>query len=121
MRNKTRFDFVDEFRKINTLEKLIPIENLFIDDQDEGKQENNKFIRYKDEYNLEENFKRDYELFVENPIITSYVRDVKIECIDKFDDKIDKISKDIHYYKDWSHVLNQDIKSRDYKHKFRYL
>jgi hypothetical protein len=38
MRNKTRFDFVDEFRKINTLEKLIPMENLFIDDQDEGKQ-----------------------------------------------------------------------------------
>jgi len=34
MRNKTRFDFVDEFRKINTLEKLLPMESLFIDDHD---------------------------------------------------------------------------------------
>lgn len=66
MRNKTRFDFVDEFRKINTLEKLLPMESLFIDDHDQGKQQNNKFIRYKEEMTLEEGIKADHEMFFAN-------------------------------------------------------
>lgn len=47
MRNKGRFEYVDEFRKINCIEKLMPIENLHPDDEEDAKQDNNKFIRYK--------------------------------------------------------------------------
>ena len=50
MRNKTRFEFVDELRKINCLERIAPIENLFPDDSEDSKADNNKFIRYREEH-----------------------------------------------------------------------
>lgn len=117
MRNKARFEFVDEFRKINTLEKLQPIESYFPDDLEEGKQENNKFIRYKEEMPLEEREKYE-ELLFQNEIITSYKQDIEPECNHRFRTRNANISQDIDYYKNWSQELNQEIKLRDYNHRF---
>ena len=47
MRNKVRFEYVDELRKINTMEKMGTIQSLYPEDFEEHKQDNAKFIRYK--------------------------------------------------------------------------
>jgi hypothetical protein len=95
---------------------MLPIENMHPDDEDEVKPENNKFIRYKDEYILEEDPRSQDYLY--NPIITSYKQDIEPECNQQFVKKNNTITNDIEYFQQWSENLNQQIKQRDYKHKF---
>ena len=47
MRNKARFEFVDELRKINTIEKMGYVQSFNPEDFEEHKQDKTKFIRYK--------------------------------------------------------------------------
>lgn len=49
MRNKGRFVYVDELRKINTIEKMGYIESFYPETFEDTKQDNTKFIRYKEE------------------------------------------------------------------------
>jgi hypothetical protein len=48
MRNKARFEFVDELRKINTIEKMGMVESFYPEDFEEHKQDKTKFIRYRE-------------------------------------------------------------------------
>lgn len=56
--------------------------------------------------------------YLYNEIITSYKVDIESDCNDRFVAKNNTVSNDIDYYDQWSKTLNQEIKLRDYKHKF---
>lgn len=53
-----------------------------------------------------------------NNIITDYKQDIEPDCHDRFLLKNDEVTKDIDYYHQWSDSLNQEIKHRDYEHRF---
>jgi hypothetical protein len=89
---------------------------LHPDDEEDAKQDNNKFIRYKEEVVPEDQPANPNYLY--NDIITSYKVDVELGCADNFENENTNITNDIEYYRKWSESLNQEIKVRDYRHKF---
>jgi hypothetical protein len=97
------------------------IESLYPEDFEEHKQDNTKFIRYKEEIPNDESQPLKEEHLFRNPIITSYKLDMEPECNDTFAHKNQELSQDIDYYQNWSQSLNQEIKQRDYKHRFHFM
>ena len=88
MRGKARFEYVDEFRKINCLEKLPHMENLHPDDQHDVKQENNKYMRFKEEIAPATLRRPD---LLRNPIIDDYKEDIQSDCVATFTRKSQQI------------------------------